>query len=98
MGLFNRIIRKFVKFFSSLQEEDVGKSIPAVPPVKKSMEPVEESLDKELSTAAKEFVDRQNKDAAKELEKLDLSQWVLNTCSYLIVQFQRLTFFFGMPW
>ena len=73
MGLFNRIIRKFVKFFTSLQEEDVGRSLPLVPAVTMDTEPVEESVDEELSTAAKDLAKKQV-ETNKELEELDLSQ------------------------
>ena len=73
MGLFNRIIRKFVKFFTTLQEEEVGKSIPLAPPVAMEMEPVKESLDEELSLAAKELT-KDKIEASEELKNLDLSQ------------------------
>ncbi len=73
MGLFNRIIRKFVKFFTTLQEEEVGKSIPLAAPVTMEMEPVKENLDEELSMAAKELT--KNKiEASEELKHLDLSR------------------------
>ncbi len=73
MGLFNRAIRKFVKFFTSLQEEEVGKGIPLLPSstANKEMEPLEETLDEELTKAAKEFSKTSNN---TEIEKIDLSQ------------------------
>lgn len=80
MGLFNRVIRKFVKFFTSIQEDDVGKTIPVLPPSAakgKDMNPVEVSLEEELKTAADDFMaEKQRKESAasKELEKLDLTQ------------------------
>lgn len=81
MGLFNRIIRKFVKFFNSIQEEDVGKTIPLIPPSankSKDMQPMEVSLEDDLKTAGDDFVAKQTKESAtnKELEKLDLTQLV----------------------
>ena len=75
MGLFNRMIRKFVKFFTSLQEEEIGKSIPLLPSsAKKEMLPLEETLDEELTKAAKEFSKTTSSENNSEIEKLDLSQ------------------------
>lgn len=46
LGLFNRIIRKFVQLFNSLSEVAVGDSIPATGDI--DMKPLEMSVDKEL--------------------------------------------------
>ena len=74
MGLFNRIIRKFVKFFTSIQEEDIGREIPLHPSAKGGgMEPVKEDLEVELTQAAKEISKKQF-EKSSELEKIDLSQ------------------------
>lgn len=46
LGLFNRIIRKFVQLFNSLSEVAMGDSIPATGDI--DMKPLETSVDKEL--------------------------------------------------
>lgn len=46
LGLFNRIIRKFVQLFNSLSEVAMGDSIPATGDI--DMKPLEMSVDKEL--------------------------------------------------
>ena len=47
MGLYNRVIRKFVQQFTALQEEVAGRGLQDIVPPP-SMEPVDQSLEHEL--------------------------------------------------
>ena len=47
MGLYNRIIRKFVSQFNSLVEEEVGSRMELAPPPV-TMEPVQQTLEEDL--------------------------------------------------
>ena len=73
MGLYNRMIRKFVKKFTEIQEEELGKDIPPSLPKIKEMIPVEQDLNEELSSAAEEIKQKHMKQRM-ELELSDLSQ------------------------
>ena len=67
------MIRKFVKKFTEIQEEELGKDIPPSLPETKEMIPVEQDLNEELSSAAEEIKQKHMKQRM-ELESSDLSQ------------------------
>ena len=48
MGLYNRMIRKFVSQFNSLLEEEVGSRVELAPPTAATMEPVQQTLEEDL--------------------------------------------------
>ncbi|XP_066492263.1 RNA cytidine acetyltransferase isoform X1 [Tiliqua scincoides] len=74
MGLFNRIIRKVVQFFNTVQEKAVEEQMAATKEV--VMEPTLKSLNEELEEAAQEFQEKHKQDIGK-LKDLDLSQYVI---------------------
>uniref|UniRef100_A0A1A7XUM2 RNA cytidine acetyltransferase n=1 Tax=Iconisemion striatum TaxID=60296 RepID=A0A1A7XUM2_9TELE len=72
MGLFNRLIRKFVQTFTSIQEKAVEAEMVTTKDV--SMEPTVRSLNEDLSEAAKEFEERHKKDLEK-VKEMDLEEY-----------------------
>uniref|UniRef100_A0A3P9IYE1 RNA cytidine acetyltransferase n=1 Tax=Oryzias latipes TaxID=8090 RepID=A0A3P9IYE1_ORYLA len=72
MGLFNRIIRKFVHVFTSIQEKAIEQQMVATKTV--SMEPTVRSLSEDLNEAAKEFEEKQ-KEALEKVKDLDLEEY-----------------------
>ncbi|KAM4618691.1 RNA cytidine acetyltransferase isoform 1-T2 [Polymixia lowei] len=72
MGLFNRLIRKFVQVFSRIQE----KAIEAEMVVSKdiAMEPTVRSLNDDLNEAAKEFEEKHKQDVEK-VKEMDLEEY-----------------------
>ncbi|XP_052008257.1 LOW QUALITY PROTEIN: RNA cytidine acetyltransferase [Xyrauchen texanus] len=74
MGLFNRIIRKVVQFFNTLQEKAVEAEMVATKDI--SMEPTAQTLNEDLNEAAKEFQERHEKDMEK-VKDMDLSQYMI---------------------
>ncbi|XP_051580334.1 RNA cytidine acetyltransferase [Myxocyprinus asiaticus] len=74
MGLFNRIIRKVVQFFNTLQEKAVEAEMVATKDI--SMEPTAQTLNEDLNEAAKEFQERHNKDM-ENIKDMDLSQYMI---------------------
>ena len=48
MGLYNRMIRKFVSQFNSLLEEEVGSRVELATPTAVAMEPVQQTLEEDL--------------------------------------------------
>ncbi|MEQ2303504.1 N-acetyltransferase 10 [Ameca splendens] len=72
MGLFNRLIRKFVQVFTSIQEKAIEAEMVATKDV--SMEPTVRSLNEDLTEAAKEFEERHKKDLEK-VKEMDLEEY-----------------------
>ncbi|XP_065139139.1 RNA cytidine acetyltransferase [Paramisgurnus dabryanus] len=74
MGLYNRIIRKIVQFFNTLQEKAVEAEMVATKDI--SMEPTAQTLNEDLNEAAKEFQDKHQKDMEK-IKEMDLSEYMI---------------------
>ncbi|KAL7878845.1 hypothetical protein AOLI_G00098190 [Acnodon oligacanthus] len=74
MGLFNRLIRKVVQFFNTLQENAVEAEMVAVKDI--NMEPTSRPLHEDLDEAAKEFQEKHKKDMEK-IKDMDLSQYMI---------------------
>ncbi|CAJ1056420.1 RNA cytidine acetyltransferase [Xyrichtys novacula] len=72
MGLFNRLIRKFVQVFTSIQEKAIEAEMAAEKDV--SMEPTFKSLTEDLNEAAKEFEERHMQDVEK-VKEMDLEEY-----------------------
>lgn len=72
MGLFNRLIRKFVQVFTSIQEKAIEAQMAATKDV--SMEPTVGSLNDDLNEAAKEFEERHKQDVEK-VKEMDLEEY-----------------------
>lgn len=72
MGLFNRLIRKFVQVFTSIQEKAIEAEMVATKDV--CMEPTIRSLQEDLNEAAKEFEDRHKQDVEK-IKEMDLEEY-----------------------
>ncbi|KAM9753160.1 RNA cytidine acetyltransferase [Menidia menidia] len=72
MGLFNRLIRKFVQVFTSIQEKAIEAEMVTAKDV--SMEPTVRSLNEDLNEAAKEFEERHKQDLEK-VKELDLEEY-----------------------
>lgn len=63
MGLFNRLVRKFVQVFTSIQEKAVEAEMVATKDI--TMEPTMKSLNDDLDEAAKEFEEKHKQDIEK---------------------------------
>ncbi|KAJ7396528.1 RNA cytidine acetyltransferase [Pitangus sulphuratus] len=74
MGLFNRIIRKVVQLFNTVQEKAVEEQMAATKDV--VMEPTLKSLNDDLEEAAKEFQEKHKQDVMK-LKEMDLTQYII---------------------
>ncbi|KAM9376570.1 RNA cytidine acetyltransferase isoform 1-T2 [Pholidichthys leucotaenia] len=72
LGLFNRLIRKFVQIFTSVQEKAIEAQMAATKDV--TMEPTVRSLNEDLNEAAKEFEDRHKQDMAK-VKEMDFEEY-----------------------
>ncbi|XP_070686120.1 RNA cytidine acetyltransferase [Pempheris klunzingeri] len=72
MGLFNRLIRKIVQVFTSIQEKAIEAEMTATKDV--SMEPTVKSLNDDLNDAAKEFEERHKQDVEK-VKEMELEQY-----------------------
>lgn len=72
MGLFNRLIRKFVQVFTSIQEKAIEAEMAASKDV--SMEPTIKSLNDDLNEAAKEFEERHKQDVEK-VKEMDMEEY-----------------------
>ncbi|KAM6937841.1 RNA cytidine acetyltransferase [Xenentodon cancila] len=72
MGLFNRLIRKFVQVFTNIQEKAIEAQMAATKDV--AMEPTVRSLNEDLNDAAKEFEERHKKDLEK-VKDMDLEEY-----------------------
>uniref|UniRef100_A0A1A8N845 RNA cytidine acetyltransferase n=1 Tax=Nothobranchius pienaari TaxID=704102 RepID=A0A1A8N845_9TELE len=74
MGLFNRLIRKFVQTFTSIQEKAIEADMVTTKDV--SMEPTVRSLNEDLSEAAKEFEEMHKKDLDK-VKEMNLEEYTI---------------------
>ncbi|XP_061078586.1 RNA cytidine acetyltransferase [Conger conger] len=74
MGLFNRLIRKVVQFFSSIQEKAVEAEMVASKDI--AMEPTARTLSDDLDEAAREFQEKQKKDL-EQIKEMDLTQYMI---------------------
>lgn len=74
MGLFNRIIRKVVQLFNTVQEKAVEEQMAATKDV--VMEPTLKSLNDDLEEAAKEFQEKHKQEVMK-LKEMDLTQYII---------------------
>lgn len=72
MGLFNRVIRKFVQIFTSIQEKAIEAQMAATKDV--TMEPAVRSLNEDLNEAAKEFEERHKQDVEK-VKEMELDEY-----------------------
>jgi len=72
LGLFNKVIRKAVQNFNGLLEAEIEKAL--IPNNDVIMEPVVESLKKELADAEKEFEEK-TKEQKSKVKDIDLSQY-----------------------
>eukprot|EP00064_Thunnus_orientalis_P002628 superscaffoldBa00000198_g2635 len=72
MGLFNRLIRKFVQVFTSIQEKAIEAEMTTTKEV--TMEPTVRSLNDDLNEAAKEFEEKHKQDIEK-VKEMDLEQY-----------------------
>ncbi|KAM8808037.1 RNA cytidine acetyltransferase [Eudromia elegans] len=74
MGLFNRIIRKVVQLFNTIQEKAVEEQMVATKDI--VMEPTLKSLNDDLEEAAKEFEEKHKQEVGR-LKEMDLSQYII---------------------
>ncbi|KAG1944690.1 RNA cytidine acetyltransferase [Pimephales promelas] len=74
MGLFNRVIRKVVQFFNTLQEKAVEAEMVATKDI--SMEPTAQTLNEDLNDAAIEFQEKQKTDMEK-IKDMNLSEYMI---------------------
>ncbi|XP_065541481.1 RNA cytidine acetyltransferase [Lathamus discolor] len=74
MGLFNRIIRKVVQLFNTVQEKAVEEQMAATKDI--VMEPTLKSLNDDLEEAAKEFQEKHKQEVEK-LREMDLTQYII---------------------
>ncbi|NXG41230.1 NAT10 acetyltransferase, partial [Psilopogon haemacephalus] len=74
MGLFNRIIRKVVQLFNTVQEKAVEEQMVATKDI--VMEPMLKSLNDDLEEAAKEF-QKKHKEEVGKLKEMDLTQYII---------------------
>lgn len=72
MGLFNRLIRKLVQVFTSVQEKQIEAQMATTKDV--TMEPTVCSLNDDLNEAAKEFEEQHKQDLEK-VKELDLEEY-----------------------
>uniref|UniRef100_A0A8C2ZCD3 RNA cytidine acetyltransferase n=1 Tax=Cyclopterus lumpus TaxID=8103 RepID=A0A8C2ZCD3_CYCLU len=72
MGLFNRLIRKFVQVFTSVQEKAIEAQMATTKDV--SMEPTVGSLTDDLNEAAKEFEERHKQEVEK-VKEMDMEEY-----------------------
>ncbi|KAI1903930.1 hypothetical protein AGOR_G00000480 [Albula goreensis] len=74
MGLFNRLIRKVVQYFNSLQEKAVEAEMVASKDI--AMEPTIRTLNEDLDEAAKEFQEKHKKEM-EQIKEMDLTQYMI---------------------
>ncbi|XP_037622753.1 RNA cytidine acetyltransferase [Sebastes umbrosus] len=72
MGLFNRLIRKFVQVFTSIQEKAIEAEMATSQDV--SMEPTVRSLNDDLNEAAQEFEEKHKQDVEK-VKEMDMEEY-----------------------
>lgn len=74
MGLFNRLIRKVVQYFNSVQESAVEAEMAVSKEI--AMEPTARTLSEDLDEAAKEFQEKHKKDM-EQIKEMDLTQYMI---------------------
>ncbi|XP_050990993.1 RNA cytidine acetyltransferase [Labeo rohita] len=74
MGLFNRVIRKVVQFFNTLQENAIEAEMVATKDI--SMEPTVQTLNEDLNDAAKDFQEKNKQDMDK-IKDMNLSEYII---------------------
>ncbi|KAK9959106.1 hypothetical protein ABG768_011186 [Culter alburnus] len=74
MGLFNRVIRKVVQFFNTLQEKAVEAEMVATKDI--SMEPTAQTLTEDLDDAAKEFQEKHKQEMEK-IKDMNLTEYMI---------------------
>ncbi|MFT7814465.1 RNA cytidine acetyltransferase [Arapaima gigas] len=74
MGLFNRLTRKVVQFFTSIQEKAVEAEMVASKEI--TMEPTIRSLNEDLDEAAKEFQEKHKKEMEK-IKDMNLTEYMI---------------------
>lgn len=72
MGLFNRLVRKFMQFFNRIQEKAI--EVEMIESKDISMEPTVRTLNEDLNEAAKEFEEKHKQDMEK-VKDMDLVQY-----------------------
>ncbi|XP_077599243.1 RNA cytidine acetyltransferase [Stigmatopora nigra] len=72
MGLFNRLVRKFVQVFTSIQEQAIEADMATAKDV--DMEPTVQSLKDDLNEAAKEFEEKHKREIEK-VKDLDMEEY-----------------------
>ncbi|KAM6960650.1 RNA cytidine acetyltransferase [Aplochiton taeniatus] len=72
MGLFNRLVRKFIQFFNRIQEKAIEIEMSESKDI--SMEPTVRTLNDDLNEAAKEFEEKHKQDMEK-IKDLELVQY-----------------------
>ncbi|KAM8891729.1 RNA cytidine acetyltransferase [Spinachia spinachia] len=72
MGLFNRLIRKFVQVFTSVQEKAIEAQMATSKDI--SMEPTVGSLKDDLNEAAKEFEEKHKQDVER-VKEMDVEEY-----------------------
>ncbi|XP_028304821.1 RNA cytidine acetyltransferase [Gouania willdenowi] len=74
MGLFNRLVRKFVQIFTSIQEKAIEAEMGDTKDL--GMEPTVKSLNDDLTEAAKEFDERHKQDMEK-VKEMALEEYMI---------------------
>lgn len=74
MGLFNRLIRKVVQFFNSVQEKAIEAEMVTSKDI--AMEPTARTLNEDLNEAAQEF-DEKHKQEMEKVKEMDLTQYMI---------------------
>ncbi|XP_069037739.1 RNA cytidine acetyltransferase [Lepisosteus oculatus] len=74
MGLFNRLIRKMVQFFTRIEEKAVEEQMVASKDI--TMEPTVKTLSEDLEEAAKEFQEKHKKEMER-IKEMDLTQYMI---------------------
>ncbi|XP_056137228.1 RNA cytidine acetyltransferase [Lampris incognitus] len=75
LGLFNRLIRKFVQVFTGIQEKAIEAEMVASKEI--AMEPTVPSLNDDLNEAAKEFEEKRKQDLEK-VKEMDLEEYKIH--------------------
>lgn len=74
LGLFNRLVRRFVQYLNTILEHDVEKTL--MPKKNVNLTPVAISMQQELNEAADKLQQKQKKEMEK-LKKENLSQFAI---------------------
>jgi N-acetyltransferase 10 len=78
MALFNKVIRKFVKHFTDLEEKEEAQQLPEIHAAKDvKMNPLTQTLDEDLDEAGAEARKKLERDQNQLLKTLDLKQFAV---------------------